>query len=87
MALLNVIDEPATCPKCGDAYNSGFEIDEGKKVRAYLKIGDSIPFDTPPSGERTVEGLGKCLSCGAWITAAIQLYGGTIKGIGAVGIG
>ena len=87
MAILNVIDEPAICPGCGAAYRSGFEIDEGKKIRAYLRIGDKIPFDAPPRGERTIEGLGKCLSCGAWITAAIQLHEGTIKGIVAVAIG
>ena len=87
MALLNVIDEPATCPNCGVDYDDGFDIDEGKKIRAHLRIGDSIPFDSPPVGERTIEGLGKCRSCGGWITAQIHVRGVTITGLGTVAVG
>ena len=89
MSLLNVIDEPVICPNCGRAYDAGFEIGVGRNVRARLRIGDRIPSDLPsePGKQWTTEGLGKCLWCGSWITADIQLQGSTIKGIVRVAIG
>lgn len=86
MAALNVIDEPAACPKCGMSYEAGFEIEEGKKIRAHLRIGDSIPGSNLPTGKWTTEGLGKCLKCGSWISAQIQVDGAVVAAIDGIAL-
>jgi hypothetical protein len=63
------------------AYDAGFEIEEGKKVRAHLRIGDNVPGSNLPNGKWTAKGLGKCLKCGTWIIAQIHVEGSAIVSV------
>lgn len=64
-------------------YEAGFDILEGDKVAATIRIGDNLPWSGPgvPVGQWETKAIGQCLRCSAWLKTAAVFNGLKFIGI------